>query len=184
MTDPGGPSDTRWFAFLRAINTGGRRLTNDEQVVPFAALGFTDVAAHQAAGNITFRAAGEVDLDEVERTVEDAYGFPSEVFLRSGDEVDDVVAADVFTDDELAGTAGRVQVTFLHAAPDDATRAEVEALVPDEDVVRFTGRHWWWLPVAGVSGSSLPVRRVEAVVGPMTMRTLGTVTRMRRRFPD
>ena len=51
----------RRFVFLRAINTGGRRLTNDELLAPFDALGLTDAAAYQAAGNVTFRSDRPTD---------------------------------------------------------------------------------------------------------------------------
>ena len=45
---------TRRYAFIRAINTGTRRLTNDAVIEPFAALGLEAVQAYQAAGNVAF----------------------------------------------------------------------------------------------------------------------------------
>ncbi len=51
------------FLFLRAINTGSRRVTNDELLAPLIAAGFADVAAFQAAGNITLRSEGDTSLD-------------------------------------------------------------------------------------------------------------------------
>lgn len=38
----------RHVAFLRAINAGGHRLTNDELRPPFEGLGFSDVAIGRA----------------------------------------------------------------------------------------------------------------------------------------
>jgi hypothetical protein len=40
------------------------------------------------------------------------------------------------------------------------------------------GREWYWLPTEGISGSTLPVGRVEALLVEMTIRTLGTVAQM------
>ncbi len=78
--------------------------------------------------------------------------------------------------------AGKVQVGFLRAAPrrDEIDRAM--ALVPPEDLVVVEGRHWYWLPEAGISTSALPFGQIESLLGEMTMRTLGTVSRMAAKF--
>lgn len=176
----------RWFAFLRAINTGNRRLTNDQLLAPFRRAGLDHVAAYQAAGNVTFVAGGVGDGDELEvrleRTLAAAYGFEVPTFVRRADELATAVEALPFAGDLIAATEGRVQITFLRDRPDDATIAEVMALVPDDDAVAFRGRHWFWLPRAGVSTSELPVSRIEQHLGPMTMRTVGTVERLLAKF--
>jgi uncharacterized protein (DUF1697 family) len=173
----------RWFAFLRAINTGNRRLTNEQLLAPFRALGFDGVAAYQAAGNVTFRSSGPVDEAAIGQALTEAYGFDTPAFVRSAEEIAFVVAAEPFTADELAVTAGKVQVAFLRSAPTADQLAALADLTPEEDRATVFGREWYWLPVDGVSGSQLPVGRIEGVLGEMTMRTLGTVQRMAVRFP-
>jgi uncharacterized protein (DUF1697 family) len=175
-------SGQRWFAFLRAINTGNRRLTNAQLLEPFNELGFTDVAAFQAAGNVTFRSDAAVDERLIEATLARSYGFETPTFVRSKVELAAVVAADPFPPDVVAATAGKVQVAFLRAAPSDEQRDAVADLVPDEDQVRVIGREWYWLPVEGISASKLPVGQIERVLGEMTMRTLGTVQRISAKF--
>lgn len=174
----------RHFAFLRAINTGGRRLSNERLLEPFHAAGLNDVSAYQAAGNVAFRS--ELEPEALERLVEPlitaAYGFDAAVFVRTVDDLRSLVATVPFTADELATTEGRVQITFLRSSPSRAQVAEALALVPDEDRVVFAGREWLWLPQAGISSSALPVGAIERILGPMTMRTVGTVERMLARF--
>jgi len=169
---------------MRAINTGGRRLTNERLLAPFVELGFTDVAAYQAAGNVTFRCndPGAVDERRIEAALADAYGFAVPTFVRTSGDVRAIAAASPFTAEELAGTAGKVQVSFLRTAATTDVADRVMALVPPEDRVVVDGRHWYWLPVAGVSASMLPVGRIESLLGEMTMRTLGTVARMSSKF--
>ena len=177
----------RRFAFLRAINTGGRRLTNDELLEPFRRLGLDDVAAHQAAGNVVFRSdeAAAVLEARIEAALRESFGFEATTFVRSPAELRSVVDEQPFPDDVVSATEGRIQVTFLRSPVTDSESREVDALVPDDDLVELCPRHWYWLPRTGVSGSSLPVARIETVLGPMTMRTLGTVERMLTRFaPD
>ncbi len=170
----------RYFAFIRAINTGGRRLSNEQVLAPFVELGLHEVAAYQAAGNVTFVTddAALADPELLSSALARAYGFEAPTFVRTATELGEVVSARPFTDGELAGSDGRVQVTFLGREPDSAAVAAVAELVPAEDRVVLMGREWFWLPVRAVSESGLPVGRIERVVGPMTMRTLGTVTRM------
>lgn len=174
----------RYFAFLRAINTGNRRLTSDELLAPFHQLGFTDVGAYQAAGNVTFRSDGPDLVDErrIEEVLTDAYGFHAPTFVRSAAEVHAIAAAEPFAAADIAGTAGKVQVTFLRTTPSPGAVEQALSLVPPEDRVVVDGRHWYWLPTAGVSTSALPVSQIESVLGEMTMRTVGTIERLLAKF--
>jgi uncharacterized protein (DUF1697 family) len=179
-------STTRLAAFVRAVNTGGRRLTNADLLRPFHSIGLDDATAYQAAGNVVFRSGrdpGEIE-SELTEALSRAYGFDAPTFVRTFDHLRSSVAALPFTADMVAATQGRTQITFLATAPDDGQVAEALALVPAEDRVVFVGREWYWLPRAGVSDSLLPVSRIERVVGAMTMRTVGTVERMLAKYGD
>ena len=170
----------RLFVFIRAINTGGRRMTNEELLDPFVRLGFEDVAAYQAAGNITFRCE-ETDAAQPERLnafLTEAYGFNPVLFMRTIDDMRTIVEAGPFSAGDLAGTEGRVQVSLLQRAPDEPSIAEVLNLVPPEDRIVFAGKEWFWLPKKGISDSELPVGAIEKIVGPMTIRAIGTPSRM------
>lgn len=185
MTPIGDPSPSRrYFAFLRAINTGGRRLSNDQLMEPFVRLGLRDVAAYQAAGNLTFL-SDDPDAVRAERlaaAASEAFGFDSPVFVRSHAELSAVARAKPFSDGEVARTEGRIQVSFMYNAPGETAIAQALALVASGERVVFSDREWFWLPVRGVSDSQLPVRTIEELVGPMTMRTLGTIPRMLAKF--
>lgn len=177
-------SRQRYFAFIRAINVGGRRLTNIELVKPFIEAGFKDVSAYQAAGNITFK-SDDSDMrwtETLQPALTKAYGFETPVFVRTHAELCAVNHASPFSDEELAATEGRIQVSFMHSTPDEAAVAAVLALSPVGERVVFSGREWFWLPERGISSSQLPISAIEGLVGPMTIRTLGTVARMLSRF--
>lgn len=180
------PERVRYFAFIRAINTGRRRLTNDRVVAPFHEMGFSDVAAYQAAGNVAFSSDDPALAvpQRIEPRLAAAYGFDAPTFVRTADEIHGIADGGPFSPVEVAATDGRVQVVLMHSPPDPAAIRKVMALVPSEDRLEFRGREWFWLPVAGVADSLLPVAEIETMVGPMTMRTLGTITRMRDRFVD
>jgi uncharacterized protein (DUF1697 family) len=177
-----GRVSNRWFAFLRAVNVGNRRLTNEQLLAPFRELGYSDVAAYQAAGNVTFRTDGAVDAALIEATLAEAYGFETPTFVRSSAEVAAIVEARPFPSDVIAAAVGKLQVSFLRAAPPPDRLAALDDLVPDGEHARVIGAEFYWLPIAGVSTSTLQIGDVERLVGEMTMRTLGTVQRMAARF--
>jgi uncharacterized protein (DUF1697 family) len=172
----------RYYAFLRAVNVGNRRLTNEQLLAPFRALGFSEIAAYQAAGNVTFRTDDAVDESDIEATLAEVYGFETPTFVRSSTEVEAIVEARPFPSDVIAAAIGKVQVSFLRAAPPPDLVAALDGLVPDGEHVRVIGTELFWLPVAGVSTSRLQIGDVERLLGQMTMRTWGTVQRMVARF--
>lgn len=166
-------------AFLRAINTGNRRVTNDELCSHFESMGFTSVSAYQAAGNLLFDPAGKDDLERViEHGLVERLGYAVPSFVRIAEDVARVASARPFTADELERTAGRVQVAFLRQPPDPGLVEEVVGSAPPDDLLAVEGRELFWLPRAGISDSELRVGEVEKQIGPMTIRTLGTVTRI------
>jgi uncharacterized protein (DUF1697 family) len=174
------------FAFIRAINTGGRRLTNEQVLAPFRQAGLDDVHAYQAAGNVAFCSGRDpaelvIELDELVRA---AYGFEAPTFLRVASDLRATLADVTFPSGALERSECRTQITFLATAPSSDQVAAASALVPADDHVVFAKREWFWLPRAGISDSMLPVTRIERILGPMTMRTVGTVERMLTKFAD
>ncbi|MEM9041462.1 MAG: DUF1697 domain-containing protein, partial [Actinomycetota bacterium] len=145
----------------------------------------TDVSAFQAAGNLLATADDVAVADivvAVESAIVERFGFRSEAFVRTSEQLAATVAGVPFSDDQLAATEGRVQVTFLGEEPTDEVRSAVADLVPADDRVVIGQDVWYWLPRAGISTSSLKVGAVEKIVGPMTMRTLATVEKVLARL--
>ena len=169
------PAGQRYYVFLRAINTGDRRLSNGQLVEPFIREGFNDAAAYQAAGNIAFRCdnGAGVNAESLEPVLCEAYGFEAPAFVRRADELRAIVDSCPFTDEELTATEGRVQLTFLRHEPDERAIASLSELVPTEDRVVVSGREWFWLPQADVNTSRLPVGVIEQLFGPMTRERSG-----------
>ncbi|MEM9042302.1 MAG: DUF1697 domain-containing protein, partial [Actinomycetota bacterium] len=122
--------------FLRAINTGDRRVTNAELIESLRGADLTDVSAFQAAGNL-LATADDVAVADIVAAVESAiferFGFRSEAFVRTSEQLATTVAGVPFSDDQLAATEGRVQVTFLGEEPTDEVRSAVADLVPADD---------------------------------------------------
>jgi uncharacterized protein (DUF1697 family) len=166
-------------AFLKGMNLGNRRLTNDELRGHCEAIGLTDVATFRASGNVVFTAPkrrGERALTElIETELARLLGYPVATFVRTGGELSEIAAAEPFDEASRARLRGKPQVILLGDAPKPAARRTALALAGDEDALAFGARELFWLPAGGVSDSSLDFKSLERALGPVTVRTMGTV---------
>ena len=75
----------RYVAFLRGMNLGRRRIKNPELCAVFEDIGFTNVAAYLASGNVIFDAE-DAEADAVAVAIEcglrDSLGYEVPTFLR------------------------------------------------------------------------------------------------------
>jgi uncharacterized protein (DUF1697 family) len=85
------------FAFLRGINLGKRSVKMDQLRAAFSDIGFPDAQTLIASGNVMFD--GETDSatrHRLERGLEDHFGFPIGVVLRSLADLQDMIAKGPF----------------------------------------------------------------------------------------
>jgi uncharacterized protein (DUF1697 family) len=122
---------TRHIALLRGINVGGHNK------VPMADLrrvleeaGFEDVKTYVQSGNVALTAAERSPAKvarQVERAIQEAFGFDVAVVVRSRDEIGALVAEDPLG--ELATNPAYRVVVFLAAKLDRSRLADID---PDE----------------------------------------------------
>jgi uncharacterized protein (DUF1697 family) len=170
----------RYVAFLRGMNLGGRRITNDDLRTAFEDLELTDVATFRASGNVVFAGPEGVDGDDIATRLEiglaETLGYEVPVFLRSCRQVAAIAAREPFTATQLtAFSAGKLQVAMLPEPPGKLARKEALALAGDEDRLAIEGSELYWLPSGPISESSLDLKTLESELGPWTMRTMGTI---------
>ena len=172
-------------AFLRGMNLGGRRITNDDLRVHFEAIGLAEVGLFRASGNVVFAAGGESPAAlgaRIERELGERLGYDVPVFLRTADEVRAIAAASPMRAADVAASKGKLQVMLLQAEPDAAARDAALALAPDEDRLAFGTRELYWLPSGGLLDSPLDLKALAGLLGPTTVRTKGTMEQIARKF--
>jgi uncharacterized protein (DUF1697 family) len=94
---------TVWVAFLRAVNVGKRQMKMAELKALCEELGFARVKTILASGNVRF----EADADPratLEAAIEKRWGWRSEAVIRTGGEIEAMLAADPFADWPAADT--------------------------------------------------------------------------------
>jgi uncharacterized protein (DUF1697 family) len=176
-----------YVAFLRGMNLGGRRIKNDELRKEFELLGFSDVSCFRASGNVVFTTE-ETDEAELTALIEtglgEALGYEVPVFLRSADELRKVAEHKPFDSAALNLSKGKLQVAFLRAKPEATARKKALALASEDDRLTINGRELYWLPQGGLAESDLDLKAIGATLGPITIRTKGTVEQIAARYFD
>lgn len=175
---------SRFAAFLRGMNVGGHRLSNDELRAHFVAMGFAEVATFRASGNVVFT-ADEWSLPELTGRIETglarALGYAVPTFIRDAAEVRVIAAATPFDAERLSRSAGKLQVALLASPPPQPARAQALALAGERDGLVFDERELYWLPSGGVLDSALDMKTIERLLGAMTMRTKNTIEQIASR---
>jgi uncharacterized protein (DUF1697 family) len=174
----------RYVAFLRGMNLGRHRITNDALCEHIAALGFSGVSAFLASGNVVFDAR-EVEADKVAKELEEglrtALSYEVPTFLRTAEEVRKIAAHKAF--DAASGSAGgKLQVSMLSRRPTAAARRTVLALSCAEDRLALRGRELYWLPRGKLTESELDLATIDKALGAMTMRTRRTIERIAAKY--
>jgi uncharacterized protein (DUF1697 family) len=166
-------------AFLKGMNLGNRRLTNAELRGHFEAIGLTDVATFRASGNVMFgspeRRSEKALTELIEGELATLLGYPVAAFVRTAAQLREIAAAEPFEEALRARLKGKPQVALLQAKPPAGDARKALALAGDEDALALEGRELHWLPAGGISDSKLDLKALERLLGPMTIRTMGTI---------
>ncbi|HEY5343420.1 MAG TPA: DUF1697 domain-containing protein [Solirubrobacteraceae bacterium] len=175
-----------YAAFLRGMNVGGHRITNDDLRVRFEELGCGEVRTFRASGNVIFAVAWEEREGELSARIETglaaALGYEVPVFLRDADELGTIAAERPFAAALVEASKGKPQVVLLTAAPAARARKKVLALANDEDRLAFGERELHWLPSGGILDSALDFKAIGRLLGPLTTRTKGTIEQLAAKY--
>jgi uncharacterized protein (DUF1697 family) len=170
---------SRYVAFLRGMNLGGRRIRNEELRRHFEEMGFGEISTFRASGNVIFSVGDRESESKLARRVEaeldERLGYDVPVFLRSIEEVAAIAAQQPFDPKQVRKSKGKLQVSLLPKKPSAAAKKKALVLATDEDLLAIDGREFYWLPSGGISESDLDLKAIDTVLGPGTIRTIGTI---------
>lgn len=175
----------RFVAFLRGINVGGHRVTNDALCALVEDLGFADVDAYRASGNVVLTADERPVADlrvRLEEGLAEGLGYAVPTFLRTPDEVRAIADHEPFAAQHVEASHGSLQVAMLAEEPAAADRDAVLDMATDRDRLAVRGRELYWLPSGGTTDSELDWDAIEDLLGPTTTRTKNTVARIAAKY--
>ena len=173
---------SRHIALLRAVNLPGHnKVSMSDLRSLLEGLGFQDVQTLLQSGNAVFRAGGRTGLQlekMLERAAAQRLGVGTDFFVRSGDEWNEVIAANPFPR-EAKLDPGHLLVMFLKDAPGRAEVSALEQAITGREVVRARGRHGYIVYPDGVGRSRLTSAMIEKKLGTRgTARNWNTVLKL------
>ncbi len=167
------------------MNVGGHRISNEDLAVHIKALGFQDVTPYQASGNVllggTANRLGEDLETELEAGLESALGYAVPVMVRTATQIRHISSLQPFPI-VAPFSGGKLQVMMLKHPPDSQVAKAVLAHATGDDRLQFDEGELFWQPTGGITDSELDFAAVEKLVGVLTMRTVGTIQRIRKRL--
>jgi len=175
----------KYAAFLRGINLGRRRVTNDRLANAFAGPGVSNVTTFLASGNVMFD-AGPDGVDglkpAVEQRLSSDLGFEVETFIRPLERLAELV--ELPPPPKATGDGFNVHAIFLGGAPDKAIERALRKLETEDDVFEVRGSEVLWHRRGRMSDSAIRIADLERALGGMgnTMRNMKTVRRIVAKF--
>ena len=178
---------TRYIAFLRAINVGGRRIKMDHLRELFESLGFSNVETFIASGNVIFDSEAD-DARTLEREIEnhlrESLGYEVATFVRSASELADISRSRPFDASDLGAEAASLYIAFLQAPPSAEAEQKLMAHRSEVDDFRVHGREVYWLCRVKMSESSFSGALLEKTMGtPVIVRNATTVQKLVAKYP-
>jgi len=168
----------RYVAFLRAINTGNRRVRMADLRAVLSDAGYPDAATYIATGNVIFDRAVPPDVAEMEAFIEAGLGFFSRVFLRSAEEIDALLRVVPWT-----GEGDVVDVSFLGHVPGRQAAEALEATAQPPEQLIVVGREVLFLREGKGVGTAHKEPTTARLLGmETTRRGLATVRAIHDRF--
>lgn len=172
---------TRYVAFLRAINVGGRNCTMAELKKPFERLGLKDVETFIASGNVIFSTSARAmaPLEKrIEAALQDALGYDVATFIRREDEVAAVARYRPFAESDMRAALS-LNVGFVSAGIAPPTSKALMALCSETDTFHTNGREIYWMLRTRQSDSKISNAYLERVLKiRSTFRGLKTIVRL------
>ena len=177
---------TRYIAFLRAINVGGRTIKMEMLRQHFEALGLAQVETFINSGNVIFetRAAKGSSLEKkIEAQLRQMMGYDVPAFVRTEPELAAISSYQPpFPPTPLEGA---VYIAFVKAPPSSPVQQALAALDSEADRFHIHNCEVYWWRAGGFSDSALSGSgRFEKLLGvPTTVRNSTTVRKLAEKYP-
>jgi uncharacterized protein (DUF1697 family) len=172
----------KYIAFLRAINVGGHTVKMDHLRSLFESMGFASVETFIASGNVIFdsksRNAGALEK-KIEKHLKQALGYEVKTFIRTINELSDIMRYPSFRSPELEQAGNILYVGFMSVTPDPATIKKLAALADDVNDFHVNQREVYWLRRTSAGDSEYSGGLIEKTLGtPVTLRNATTVKKI------
>ena len=145
---------TKYIAFLRAINVGGRVVKMDALKKMLAMPGFKNITSYIQSGNIVFdhsETDKDVLLKKIEAKLLKELGYEVTTFLRTPDELATIIKKNPF---KTYAEDMNLHVSFLSAKPDEEAVKQLLLLQTEHEQFKFANNEAYILVKKGAYGET------------------------------
>ena len=177
----------KYVAFFRGLNVGGKNIVKMSDLSRlFTGLGFHDVKTYIQSGNVIFSSDTEQHplIPLIEQAFVKQFGFASAVVIRSGEEIESVVASLPFGAAEIEQAQNEnpdvehVYICFSNNLIDIEKANQLRALYNGKDRFQIVDREIYLLCFQSIRDSKLAAALVK-LPQPLTSRNLKTLEKIR-----
>ncbi|MBN9317577.1 MAG: DUF1697 domain-containing protein [Devosia sp.] len=169
---------TVWVAFLRAVNVGKRQMKMAELKALCEELGYSGVKTILASGNVRFE-CGHEPKAELEAAIARRWGWSSQALIRTGDEIEAMLASTPFAAYPDEGPFHRYVMMFDKPL---SNNTKFTGATGDYDIVRVDARDLFlvgWRQPDGRHGPGLDKFDRQLEKGAVaTMRNWNTIPKV------
>ena len=177
---------TRYIAFLKAINVGGRNVKMEELRQIFQSMAFTNVETFIASGNVIF----ETDFHDyaelqvkIEHQLLNKLGYEVSTFLRTDRQLAKIAQYKPFNE-KVMSMAVAFNVGFMKQPLNKEQQNNVLSLSTDIDYFNTHHTELYWTCQTRQSESTIDAKKLERVISkPITLRTIKTIYRLTAKYP-
>jgi uncharacterized protein (DUF1697 family) len=170
----------RYIAFLRAINVPRRTVKMADLRALFEAMGLTQVETFIQSGNVLFNSpsTAPAELEQaIEAHLQQGLDFAVPTFLRSQDDLMEVIAHHPFGDDGV--DSPDLYIAFLKKEPGEERQRNLLTLASEVDALHVFNRHVFWCWRRELGDSNVSNARIEKKLGMQaTTRNMSTVRKI------
>ncbi|HEX5165997.1 MAG TPA: DUF1697 domain-containing protein [Thermomicrobiales bacterium] len=183
---PTARTDSRFVAFLRAINVGGRTVKMDQLRALFEEIGLDNVETFIASGNVIFTSS--LPVADLTKRIDDhlhaSLGYQAEAFVRTTAELAEIAAHQPFPESEFSENGATLHIVFLSGVPDKKTQQAVMGLRSPKDDFDIRDREVYWLIRGKMTDSTLKGPELGKALGmATTVRNVNTIRRLVAKYP-
>jgi uncharacterized protein (DUF1697 family) len=169
------------IGLLRGVNVGGRRLIKMDALRELcASLNLREACTHLQSGNVIFKAPDRsigTLASKLEKEIERAFGFHSDVILRTSADLKAIIAKNPF--EGRAVEPAKLLVYFLARDPGAEARTAASKINAGPEELHMADRELYIHFVNGMARPKLSLAALDrALRTPATGRNWNTVTKL------
>ena len=174
----------RYITFLGGISVGTTPREMENLRGLFTRLGFSNIETYLQSGNVVFSCAPVGVIAPLEaqitRFLKKSLGEDVEAFVRTPDELEEIVDNDPFQGDD---TAGSLFVVLTHEPVSDRVQRSLRYARTSADEFRANGREIYWLRRKSDRSGAPATPSIAEVLGmPATVRSFNTFKKLASQY--